>query len=243
MREVPLHGQKAAGRVALVDDADYEVVMQFRWWVWEVPEKNYGPYAQTRIGTGRKAPKEYMHKLITGWPQTDHANHNGLDNQRENLRPATHSQNRANQRPIRRRVSQHKGVTPRYGRWAAQIKTRGEHLSLGVYDTELEAALAYDAAARHYFGQYSCLNFPETNGGVPAAGASSRRCVICGGFIDPVDFCEKCADLAQKCDTHSRPRRRANAETCNKKCQNARRYAVDPASKGEDLCLIVTPSP
>jgi hypothetical protein len=167
-----------------------------------------------------------MHKLLTGWPQTDHVDHNGLNNQRYNLRPATDSQNRANQRPSRPRISAFKGVTPRYGRWAAQIKVGGRHVSLGVYGTEAEAALAYDAAARHYFGEYACPNFTEaTAGALAAEGPSPRRCVTCQGFIDPVDFCDACADLGEKCDEHPRPRRSQRAEACSTKCQNARRYA------------------
>lgn len=221
-----LHGGKAAGRVAIVDDADYELVSQYRWRVWDFPEKNQGPYAQAVVGTGRGAPNAYMHKLITGWPMTDHRDHDGLNNQRYNLRSATHAQNRANQRPIRQRVSEFKGVTPRYGRWAAQVKDGGRHVALGVYGTEMEAALAYDAGARHYYGEFACLNFPDPP--EPLKGTSlPRLCVICRGFIDPVDFCAECSDLDRKCDVHRRPRRRPEAETCGTaKCGNALRYVA-----------------
>lgn len=43
MKTVPLYGKKAAGRVALVDDANYDLVMRYRWNVWEV--KPRGPRA------------------------------------------------------------------------------------------------------------------------------------------------------------------------------------------------------
>jgi hypothetical protein len=161
VKTVPLHGKKAAGRVALVDDEDYDLVMRHRWWVWEIPEKNQGPYAMARIGEGRGAPRGSMHRLITGWPLTDHENHDGLDNRRGNLRPATHQQNLCNQRPIRRRSSRYKGVQPRDGRWAAKIKVNGKQLYLGRYDDEMDAALAYDTAARSHFGEFACPNFPE----------------------------------------------------------------------------------
>lgn len=223
MRTIPLRGKTAAGRVALVDDEDYDLVMQYRWWVWEPKGKSGGPYAQAKVGAGRGASKAYMHKLITGWPMTDHIDHDGLNNQRSNLRLATGSQNHANQRPIRPRVSRFKGVTPRYGRWQAYITGGGRRVSLGVYDDEVEAALAYDAGARHYFGEFACLNFPDSPGSL-AKVAQPRLCVICQGFIDPIDFCSECADLARKCDVHPRPRRNVDAETCSTKCQNARRY-------------------
>ncbi len=232
MKTVSLHGAKAAGRVALVDDEDYGLVMQYRWRVWEFPERNQGPYAQAVVGTGRGAPNAYMHKLITGWPMTDHEDHDGLNNQRCNLRPATHGQNRANQLPIRRRISEFKGVTPRYGRWAAQLGN-GRHVSLGVYDTEIAAALAYDAGARHYFGEFACLNFPDSAASPLPQIAPPRLCVICQGFIDPIDFCAKCSDLDQKCDVHPRPRRRVNAVTCGiTRCRNALRYAGKTGRRG-----------
>lgn len=162
-REIPLHGVKAAGRVALVDDADYELVAAYRWMVWEVPEKNGGPYALAKITPGRKGIKRYMHQLLTGNPLTDHENHNGLDNRRANLRAASRGDNLRNQRPLRGGSSPYKGVTRRRdtGRWQAQIKLAGRNVRLGCYETDLDAALAYDVAARHYFGEFACPNFPE----------------------------------------------------------------------------------
>lgn len=161
-REIPLHGLKAAGRVAFVDADDYDLVMLYRWSVLEVPGRS-GPYAITRVTSGRNAPRKYMHQLITGYARTDHWNHDGLDNRRENLRDVTARLNLANQRPRRRVSSRYKGVAPRDGKWEARIKGDGSgkvHI-LGRFITELDAALAYDMAARRYFGQFACLNFPE----------------------------------------------------------------------------------
>src|SRR5690242_1437897 len=94
MMTVPLHGKKAAGRHALVDDEKYELVMQYRWCVWEVvraPGRNpEGPYAVNQ-DAGR------MHRLILpGHPVIDHRDGNGLNNQLYNLRPATPRQNARN---------------------------------------------------------------------------------------------------------------------------------------------------
>lgn len=161
MIEISLHGAKAAGRVALIDEADLPTVQPWRWQVWEVPEKNWGPYATARIGTGRKAPRRYMHQLLTGNPLTDHIDHDGLNNQRHNLRLATRGQNLQNQRPLRAGASRFKGVSRAGSRWRARIKLRGREVHLGRYDSELAAALAYDAAARQAFGSFACLNFPE----------------------------------------------------------------------------------
>ena len=91
MKTVPLYGKVAAGRVALVDDEDYELVMGYRWNVTERGSKSPGArqiayaIANTRKPDGRRT-MIYMHSLVSGFPETDHKNHDGLDNQRGNLR-------------------------------------------------------------------------------------------------------------------------------------------------------------
>lgn len=127
MRTVLLHGAKAAGRVALVDDTDYDLVMQYRWTIWEVPAHNWGPYPVANVRTGNSRIAKLMHQLITGYSLTDHINHDGLDNQRANLRPSTRQQNLANQRAIRGGTSRYKGVTwhARTSQWRARIKVDG----------------------------------------------------------------------------------------------------------------------
>ena len=95
MMTVPLGGKKAAGRVALVDDEDYELVNQYRWHVREDarPGHRSGPYAGTCLpGPGGKFVFVFMHTLVTDFPKPDHIDGNGLNNQRSNLRPATAGQ-------------------------------------------------------------------------------------------------------------------------------------------------------
>lgn len=164
---VPLYGKKAAGRIALVDDEDYDLVMQHRWRVYEKTgpgrRRTNGPYAWTAIrrSDGRRT-FPYMHSLITGYLRTDHVNGDGLDNTRGNLRPATNSQNGANQRPVEGCTSRYKGVCWHQGRsWLAQIKVDGHHRNLGYFADEDEAARAYDASALAAWGTYARLNFPE----------------------------------------------------------------------------------
>lgn len=168
MKTVPLHGKKAAGRVALVDDEDYDLVMQYRWNVYEKPatatRRASGPYAIANVGYGRSDRRTArMHNLIMGRPYIDHENHDGLDNRRSNLRPATYPQNGANQRAQEGRSSRYKGVTRTKGRkpWRAVIKVHQKFREIGEYTSELQAAYAYDAAAREAFGEFACTNFPE----------------------------------------------------------------------------------
>src|ERR1035437_2353458 len=87
MKTIPL----TQGQVALVDDSDFEELTKYRWYARR--NKNGAFYAARScpVPRGRKL---YMHRaLLLGVPEVDHVNRNTLDNQRHNLRPATHSQN------------------------------------------------------------------------------------------------------------------------------------------------------
>jgi len=171
VKMVPLHGEKAAGRFALVDDADYEMVMQYRWHA-EAVKGSVTLYAQANITKpDGKHTTIRMHVLIAGYkPRTDHIDGDGLNNQRSNLRPATYRQNNHNMRARRpnvnsaRHVSQYKGVTWKESgsRWRARIVIDGKEVGLGTFISELAAAQAYDAAAREAFGEYAKTNFPKT---------------------------------------------------------------------------------
>jgi hypothetical protein len=171
MRTVPLYGKIAAGRVALVDDEDYGLVMRHHWNVWEMPPQPGrrepgrrwpGPYAFTGIRKedGRKSTMR-MHVLIMGQPGIDHRNHDTLDNRRSNLRIATPGESARNKRKQPTAAFRFKGVTPRYHKWHAKIMVDRKVIHLGSFSTEEEAALAYDAAARELHGEFACLNFPE----------------------------------------------------------------------------------
>jgi AP2 domain/HNH endonuclease len=164
VRTVILHGRLADGKVALVDDADYDLVSQYRWRVWQRRKQRVaGPYAVTAVCTGGSVITLYMHKMLAPeWPLVDHINHDGLDNRRENLRPASRAQNARNARP-HGRTSLYKGVCwYKAGRqWEARIRHDGQRIYLGRFADETAAALAYDAAARRLFGEYAYLNFPD----------------------------------------------------------------------------------
>ena len=174
MRTISLFGPKGTegtGRVALVDDEDYDLVMQYRWNVYEkirTGTRSNGPYAQAPVylEDGRQTSVR-MHKLITGWPMTDHIDGNGLNNQRSNLRPANQSQQSMNRRSFVGASSRYKGVSQRRpGAWTASIQVNGKQTWLGTFDDELTAALVRDAAARQLHGEYAYLNFPDGHKGM-----------------------------------------------------------------------------
>lgn len=128
---------------------------------WTIMRGKRHPYAQNhslyaKIGQG------LIHKhILKDVPMIDHINGNGLDNRRENLRAASQSQNNMNARKRRgKSSSQHKGVRwrPDKGKWHAYIVFDGKQRNLGLYNDEIEAAEAYNAAASVYFGAFARLN-------------------------------------------------------------------------------------
>jgi hypothetical protein len=170
MRTVPLHGKKAAGRVALVDDADYELVMRYRWFVWErtmAGGTKQGPYATANL-PGAHTGTVRMHRLlIPEGSRVDLRDGDGLNNQRSNLRPASKGQNMANSRKSNAAggvapSSRFKGVTWDKDRrlWRAEITAHGIGRNLGRFVREELAARAYDTAARAAFGEFAKVNFP-----------------------------------------------------------------------------------
>lgn len=167
MMPVALSGKKGAGRVTRIDDADWPLVKDHRWRLLEkaatATRRGRGPYAQTSVRSddGRWVTV-LMHTMLTGWPQVDHIDHDGLNNQRSNLRPATAAQNQQNRRRRIGNSSRYKGVCRfRHTKWMARISINGTQRHLGLFATEEEAALAYNAAALEAYGEYAHLNQVE----------------------------------------------------------------------------------
>ena len=156
--EIPLANGKG---FALVDDEDYELVSQFRWHRWQGARV---AYAHRGLWIpGRPYSQQKMHMLITGWPETDHINHDGLDNRRVNLRPATRSQNNAHQRRRKDNVSGYKGVYwhKRDQRWCACVNKDGRLRWSKLFADPEEAARARDLKALELHGEFVYLNFPD----------------------------------------------------------------------------------
>jgi len=158
MKEIQL----TQGKVALVDDEDFDRVNQFKWCA---RRSNKIFYVLRNVLQPDGAYKsQLLHQfLMPGVSQIDHRNGDGLDNQKSNLRPASHSQNIANSRKSSGCSSKFKGVHWDNIRslWAAQIRINWAKLNLGRYESEEDAAHVYDYAAKIYFGEFARLNFPE----------------------------------------------------------------------------------
>lgn len=152
MKEIAL----ANGRgVAIVDDGDYERVAEHRWCLLVTGALRYA------ISGRWKAPDVYMHRLITDAPKglvVDHVNHDGLDNQRANLRLCTHAQNLKHSRKRVGWTSRYHGVcfTKQQQKWRVDC---GGYV--GLFSDEISAALAYDVVAKKKHGEFASLNFPD----------------------------------------------------------------------------------
>jgi hypothetical protein len=148
------------GKVTLLDEEDLPLAAGHRWYWMRVGRDQAIEYAYTHVEKRRL----YLHRLLCpDAVEVDHINGDGLDNRRKNLRSTTHKLNLANQRPQQGRSSQYKGVSweRRRGRWEAYIRIDKQHIHLGKFDDEVEAALAYDKAAIAAWGSYARPNLPE----------------------------------------------------------------------------------
>lgn len=139
MKEIELN----RGKIALVDDADYEWLSQYKWSTLQV---RHLCYAQRSFKAGDKTKSITMHRFITDCPPKmiiDHIDGNGLNNQRSNLRIVTRRQNQQNRHE--NKTSIYPGVNWNFKRnkWEAGIRINGKTKHLGYFDFELEAFKIY----------------------------------------------------------------------------------------------------
>lgn len=166
--QIPLSGTRGAGKFTLVDgDYDGEYFSQYKWYL------SSKGYAYRTVYTENGVRNIHLHREVARTPKglvTDHINRNRLDNRSCNLRWATAKLNGENRTPYARKisVSGYRGVIQStypsaYGKrdkvtngWVARLRGK----NLGYFTDKEEAARAYDASAREYYGSDAVLNFP-----------------------------------------------------------------------------------
>lgn len=157
--------QLTKGKIALVDDEDFEYLNQWGWCYSAVG------YAIRNDYSGRVHKMVYMHRQVMKDPynllktQIDHIDRNMLNNQKSNLRFCSPSQNGSNKTQQRNNTSGYKGVSYDKSRdsWDARIQVNGKPIRLGRFATAKLAAIAYDKEAIKHLGDLAYLNFPREN--------------------------------------------------------------------------------
>lgn len=164
MKKVLLCGEIGKGRFALVDSDDYERVSKFKWYL-----GTHG-YATTTVHVSGNHKKKNivqrsmsLHRTVLGLHKgdgmvVDHRNRNRLDCRRSNLRVTDYYGNAWNVVP---QGVELKGIVKVGARFIARIIAHKQSCFLGSFGSAKEAAMVYDKAARHFFGEFAYLNYPE----------------------------------------------------------------------------------
>jgi hypothetical protein len=151
------------GKQSLVDDCDSDLD-ELNWRAYK--DRNTFYAVRDIKKPDGKWTSQKMHRVILerklGRPLVkgelcDHINGNGLDNRRSNLRAATKAENGRNRGVQRNSKSGLKCVyfEKRRSKWRASIKVDGKRKHLGYFDTPEGASLAYQAAAKRYYGEFA----------------------------------------------------------------------------------------
>lgn len=135
-----------------VDDEDYEMVKDTSWYTVK-------GYVRGRFDGGQPL----LHRLIMDFPeemQVDHIDGDKLNNQKSNLRVCTNGQNQMNGGAYRNSSSKFRGVSweKAQGKWRADIQANKKTKHLGVFESERDAAKAYNEAAKELHGEFARLN-------------------------------------------------------------------------------------
>jgi hypothetical protein len=153
------------GMVVQVDDEDYEWLNQWKWfYAPSINKSNKTGYARRFFKVDKKMKSVFIHREIMKTPadmETDHIDHDGLNNQRSNLRICTHSENQRNRLiSVGINKSGYKGVcwNKTNNKWRSSIKINDQRIVLGDVSDPEEAARRYNEAAQKLFGEFARLN-------------------------------------------------------------------------------------
>lgn len=159
MKKIIVNSPKHGIKEILVDNDMFEDLNKFTWCAHKCGNVFYA------MRKYKRTISIMMHRLVMGITDpnimVDHRDNNGLNNQRSNLRTATRSENLCNRKSVRNSKSKYKGVAwvTSHKLWRASIQKDKVQRALGYFKSEIDAAKAYDAAAKQYHGEFANLNF------------------------------------------------------------------------------------
>jgi hypothetical protein len=140
------------GQIALVDDADYPLLSDFKWSY--RPERNKAQgYAVRHRKVNGKDRLAYLHREIVPAPEGHEViflNHDRLDCRRENLKVVSKEEARRHHRVRSDSKSGIKGVryNPEFDTWSAFVYRGSRCYHVGTYYSPEQASAAYEAELR-----------------------------------------------------------------------------------------------
>jgi hypothetical protein len=163
----------STGGFAIIDCEDFYKVEGRCWFKRKTNNRSKTHYAMGQFwDKNTKISKlKYLHRVIMGAKSgeiLDHINGNGLDCRKENLRFCSITQNNINSIKTKyknkEKSSKYRGVcfNKVLNKWQSNICINKCQTHLGVFESEVAAAKAYDSAAKKYFGEFARLNFGDT---------------------------------------------------------------------------------
>ncbi len=153
------------GKFAMVDDENFDELNKYKWYCSKRTKRANTEYAVRGVwlGKDKSMGKELMHRKILSITDrkihADHIDHNGLNNQKSNLRTCTATENLRNKLSVKNGSSKYKGVYHHKKRnyWVSAIVVNKKSIQK-IFQTELEAALHYNIMALKYFKEFANLN-------------------------------------------------------------------------------------
>lgn len=150
----------------IVDDEDFDFLNQWKWFAHKRRTKYYASRT-VWISDDQGMKKSHtisMHRVIMGVSDAnvlvDHRNMDSLNNQKSNLRTCNISQNNANIKSRKNSTSKYLGVhrIKNTTKWIAQVRKNNVSHSLGRFETEELAAIAYNKKAVELHGEFANIN-------------------------------------------------------------------------------------
>lgn len=141
----------------MVDNEDFEELNKHKWYA---HDGNCTFYAHRHSIINGKDKTILMHRVISKTPTgllTDHIDGNGLNNQKKNLRDATHSQNLQNRKKHKNNTSGYRGVSWNKDtkKWAAIVGVNGKYIYLGLFTSKNSANKICKETRKKYYGEFS----------------------------------------------------------------------------------------